>query len=146
MDDFGLPHALRIFISQLGQDAGSDIDCQVDPDWPKLPPDLETTLFRIIQEAMTNAHKHARADRVQIALRADDGQLSVEVRDWGGGFDVKRAPQSPESGLHIGLIGIRERARVWGGKCCITSKVGEGTRITVTIPWSPAQTQRGSID
>ena len=134
LDDFGLAHALRIHAAHLAQEAGRDLSCEVDPAWPSLAPALETSLFRIIQEATTNAHKHARATRVRIALRVEGDELLVTVRDWGEGFDIEGTPVVHKPGLHLGLIGIRERARLLGGECRITSEIGQGTEVRVTIP------------
>ena len=139
LDDFGLAHALRMHTAQLAQEAGWDLSCEVDPSWPSLPPALETALFRIVQEATTNARKHAEAASVEISLSVAGDRLLVTVRDWGGGFDIEEAPIVPESGLHLGLIGIRERARLWGGECRIDSEIGKGTEIRVAIPKPTAE-------
>ncbi len=134
LDDFGLIHALRLHAAQLAQDADWDLDLAVDPEWPKLPYTLEAALFRIVQEATTNAMKYARSPRVRITLKTQDGSLNVAVQDWGQGFDPSQVLDGPERGRRMGLIGMRERARLWGGECDVTSDPGQGTVITVRIP------------
>lgn len=134
LDDFGLEHALRLYVAQLETEADWHVSLEVDPHWPKLPPALEAALFRIIQEASTNARKYADARRLQIRLSAGDEQLEVSIQDWGKGFDPAEVVALPTQGLHMGLIGIRERARLWGGHCILTSQPGQGTTITVSIP------------
>jgi signal transduction histidine kinase len=134
LDDFGLVQALRLYVAQLAADADWQVTLEVDPEWTSLPLVLEAALFRIIQEATTNARKYAEARRVQIQLRTDAEQIGVIIRDWGKGFDLAEVSSAPEKGLHMGLVGIRERARLWGGQCLITTRPGKGTSIEVYIP------------
>lgn len=136
LDDFGLVHALRIHAAQLATEADWQVSLDVDPNWTELPPALETALFRIVQEATTNARKYADTPRVEIRLAATADALCVSVRDWGKGFALADVSVVPHKGMHMGLIGIRERARLWGGECNIESQAGEGTRIEVRIPRS----------
>jgi len=87
LDDFGLVQALRLYVAQLAADADWQVTLDVDPEWTALPSVLEAALFRIIQEATTNARKYADARRVLIQLQADAEQIGVIIRDWGKGFD-----------------------------------------------------------
>jgi len=134
LDDFGLVHALRIYVAQLVGDADWDVSLQVDEDWAELPAALEVGLFRIIQEAATNALKHARSRRLEIGLRLADEGVRVSIRDWGKGFDPQSVSAAPERGMHMGLIGIRERTRLLGGACDVDSEPGEGTTVMVCLP------------
>ncbi|MFH1084226.1 MAG: ATP-binding protein [Chloroflexota bacterium] len=136
LDDFGLLHALRVYVAQLAADAPWEVALEVDQKWSSLPASLEAALFRIIQEATTNARKYAQADRLRIALQNAPDRITVQVQDWGRGFDPDAVLAAPERGQHIGLIGIRERARLWGGTCHIESQIGRGTTVTITIPRS----------
>lgn len=138
LDDFGLVHALRLYVAQLATEADWRVSLDVDPHWSALPPTLEAALFRIVQEATTNARKYANAPRVQIQLRVLQDQFYVGIRDWGRGFNPKGVLALPQQGLHMGLIGIRERAHLWGGCCVIKSQPGKGTSIEVYIPRSRA--------
>ncbi|MHB1295276.1 MAG: GAF domain-containing sensor histidine kinase [Anaerolineae bacterium] len=134
LDDLGLVHALRLYVAQLMADASWQVSLEVAPDWPSLPPALEAAFFRIVQEALTNAQRYADASRALIRLEVDGAQLHAMIRDWGKGFDPTQVPAEPEKGIHMGLIGIRERARLWGGRCIINSQPGKGTSIHVAIP------------
>ncbi|NLG28003.1 MAG: hypothetical protein GX557_08835, partial [Chloroflexi bacterium] len=134
LDDLGLVQALRLYIAQLTAEANWQVELQVDPSWPSLSPTLEAALFRIIQEATHNAQKYAQAARVQVRLEVSAEHLSVTIRDWGKGFDPDAVPSEPQRGLHMGLVGIRERARMWEGDCTIRSAPGRGTTIRVRIP------------
>ena len=134
LDDLGLVHALRIYIAQLVSDAEWEVALDIDPSWSELPSALEAAIFRIVQEATTNAQKYAAAERVQIELTVHEDRLRVTVRDTGKGFDPATVASVPEQGLHMGLIGIRERTRQWGGRCEIQSRPGRGTSIIVEIP------------
>lgn len=138
LDDFGLVHALRLYVAQLMAESDWQVELVVDPRWKSLPSALEAALFRIVQEATHNAQKYAQAPRVQVRLEANDEQLSVTIRDWGKGFDPATVPSEPQQGLHMGLVGIRERARLWGGQCNIESRPGQGTSIRVCIPLARA--------
>jgi len=145
LDDFGLVQALRLYVAQLAADEDWQVTVEVDPQWTALPSVLEAALFRIIQEATTNARKYAEARRVQIRLQTSAEQVGVIIRDWGKGFDLAQVSSAPEKGLHMGLVGIRERARLWGGQCLIKTSPGKGTSIEVYIPWARIRAQEESI-
>ncbi|MBV9598219.1 MAG: GAF domain-containing sensor histidine kinase [Chloroflexi bacterium] len=100
-----------------------------------LSPRIESELFRIAQEALTNVRTHAHAHRVQIVLRRRGAALSLSVRDDGQGFSLKA---STHSGDGHGLIGMRERARLLGGRLEIRSTPGHGTRVTARVPLESA--------
>jgi len=95
----------------------------------RLTPLLETAIFRIVQESLTNVRKHSRSDRLRIELVQEDDLIHIEIHDWGKGFD----PDNIVTGC-FGLQGIQERARLLGGRATIESKAGEGTRIAVELP------------
>ncbi len=95
----------------------------------KLAPMLENTIFRIVQECITNACRYSKSKRVKVELTRHDDQLRIEVRDWGVGFKVDRVREG-----HFGLEGIQERARVFGGRATIKSNPRKGTDIVVELP------------
>lgn len=90
---------------------------------------LENALFRITQEAVANIRRHSGAKQAQIRVHKDAEHVELQIRDWGVGFDVQHVDPS-----RFGLSGMRERARVLGGKATINSQPGEGTTITVRLP------------
>ena len=95
---------------------------------PPLSPRLEFELFRIIQEALTNVRKHARAKTIALVLRAAGSELFVEIKDDGGGFDVRAS----ETGH--GIAGMRERAQLVGGQLTVSSRANRGTTVRVAVP------------
>ena len=101
--------------------------CCLIPD--RLEPLLENTIFRIVQESLTNACKHSKSDRIRVEVVQQDEFIRIEVRDWGTGFDPDNIAASC-----FGLRGVQERARLLGGRATIESKAGEGTRIAVKLP------------
>lgn len=134
LDDFGLAHAVRLFVNQQAAADEWNIALEVSPAWPTLSPSAETALYRIIQEATNNARKYAHSPRLTISLSVEADALQVTVQDWGQGFDPDAVLVQPERGLHMGLMGIRERADLLGGTCEIHSAPGEGTRIVICLP------------
>jgi two-component system sensor histidine kinase DegS len=95
----------------------------------KLAPMLENTIFRIVQECITNACRHSKSEKVTVELTLHDDQLRIEVRDWGVGFTMDRVGEG-----HFGLEGIQERAKVFGGRAVIKSSLRKGTDIVVELP------------
>ena len=146
LDDLGLVHALRLYVAQLTTDADWHVALDVADDWTPLPGPLEAAIFRIVQEATTNALKYSQAPEVEVCLWRDARDLCVAITDCGVGFDPNRIPTQPDQGTHMGLVGIRERARLWGGRCTITSQPGVGTRVQVSIPLTRAATSTEATD
>jgi signal transduction histidine kinase len=91
---------------------------------------LETNLFRIIQESLTNALRHSNSSRVRILLNRVGQQIQIEVKDWGCGFDPQKVTQE-----RLGIRGICQRAEAFGGQATIDSAPGQGTRIVVEMPF-----------
>ena len=94
----------------------------------RLEPELETGIYRIVQEALTNAVKHGQAQRAAVELVERDHSLRVSIRDDGTGFDPAAATDG------FGLVGMRERVELLGGELTIESAPGSGTRIAVSLP------------
>jgi len=131
LDDLGLGPALEWLARGMAERTG--IAITVDAAVERLPVTVETALYRIAQEALTNAIRHARASRVQIEVRPSGPSVWLAVRDDGQGFDVD--PTLARRGDRgLGLIGIRERVEVLGGQLIIESKKGTGTALWVTLP------------
>ena len=97
----------------------------------RFAPEVETAVYRIVQEALTNVARYAGVPEVEVFVSADAESLVVEVTDHGKGFDV---PSKLSSANSIGLTGMRERARLLGGKWAITSELGKGTTVLAEIP------------
>jgi PAS domain S-box-containing protein len=130
LDDFGLVPAIEALVTRFREQ--SRIACELAMSHPEFSlTDIQSTsVFRIIQEALTNVARHARATQVEITIVGVDGQLMVTVRDNGVGFaaDGERKPNS------FGLVGLKERAYLLGGDASVTSGPGRGTEIEVRFP------------
>jgi two-component system, NarL family, sensor histidine kinase UhpB len=132
LDDLGLAPAIRWYASDRLEPEGIDVTVDADPDLPRLPTHIETAVFRIAQEAISNVLNHADAGQVRVRLSHGNG-LELEIEDDGVGFDSTRLVP-PDSRQHMGLFGIRERAAALGGEARVESTPGEGTRVSVMIP------------
>jgi PAS domain S-box-containing protein len=129
LDEAGVVEAVDYLVCETRDRTGLTIEFDHDEAFDRLAPPLESTIFRVVQEALTNATRHSGSDRVRIELGQAGGRVRVVVRDWGSGFD----PAAVEDG-RFGLRGIRERARLLGGKAAVETAPGEGTRVTVELP------------
>jgi signal transduction histidine kinase len=132
IDEHGLAGALRLHGDAFAKQAKTsvDIDAQVDH---RPAPEVETIVYRITQEALTNVAKHAQADRVWIRLTADQDAVDLTIRDDGVGFDTGQAARLLNDG-HFGLAGMRERVELGGGRLDLDSNPGTGTTIHVALP------------
>lgn len=132
LDDFGLVPALEFLAASVSRRRGLEIAIQASMD-TRLPTVVETALYRIFQEALTNVAKHARARHVTIRLQQDDRMIECSIADDGSGFDPS-AVCSKADKTCLGLIGMRERLAALGGTLSITSDRGQGTTLTMRIP------------
>lgn len=133
LDDFGLERALRLHIQELTSD-GWSIEYYAGLGAERLPGPIETVLFRITQEALTNVRKHADTLTATVSLRRQDGYVELEVADLGVGFQMTAPPAEHGPGQRLGLVGMRERAGLVGGQCTVESRPGQGTRVVARIP------------
>ena len=102
--------------------------------FPALPARIEVGLYRIAQEALANARKHAGAQHIEMTLTADEQYVQLVVQDVGCGFDPDSVAQTSGS-VHFGLTGMAERVKLLGGSICIESTPGAGTYIDVSVPY-----------
>jgi signal transduction histidine kinase len=130
LDEFGLVPALKDLSASLEEQGGPKIEVEVDlPAGARLPAKLETAVFRITQEALTNVVKHAEAKTVHIIFACRERSVVLTVEDDGRGFS-----RAQVAGAGLGLVGMRERVASVNGALDIESKRGAGTRLTVEIP------------
>ena len=134
LDDLGLVPAIRWYARSNLEEAGVQVDFSNHNEALRLPPHLETALFRVAQEAVNNILRHAGARKVSIRLSQDAGRILLELRDDGRGFDVQRTAGEAVAHKHLGLLGIQERMFLVGGEVEIDSAPGEGTRVRVWVP------------
>ena len=127
LDDLGLEPALRWLARTLGESGDLPIEVQIES-LPELPTELQTVLFRIAQEALANVVRHASASQAMLCLAPRLGWVRLVVWDDGVGFDVPAADARSSSGISSGLSGMRERARLFGGRVAVESRAGD-TRV-----------------
>lgn len=134
LDRLGLVPSVRGLLEREAQRNGLVTHLEADVATPRLPPDVETACFRIVQEALTNVVRHARAHEVWVGLQETAQELRLSVRDDGIGFNVEAAQDRAARGESLGLLGLHERVQVVGGRVEIASAPGEGTTIAVRVP------------
>lgn len=134
LDDLGLAPALRWLAEDARQHGALVVQLQFGREGRRMDPQHETVCFRIAQEALTNALRHARATRVALSLDIDDATATLCVSDNGTGFDVDHAQDAATQGSSMGLLGMRERASLVGGRLEIESGPGRGTTVRLTCP------------
>jgi signal transduction histidine kinase len=129
LDDFGLVTAVERLADTFRDQSGLQVDLEAQLGEVRLPREVETALYRIIQEALTNIVKHAGASRVSILLTRRDGSVAAIVEDDGSGFDP-----SATSDDGLGLVGMRERVGLIDGRLRIESAAGSGTTVLAEVP------------
>jgi PAS domain S-box-containing protein len=132
LDDFGLAAAVRLQVQTLRSE-GLEVSLKEALGDERLPPEVETTLFRVTQEALTNVRKHARASRVRVMLDHPGSAVRLQVTDDGRGFEPDECTRSNGRGERVGLSGMRERLSLLGGRFEAQSEPGSGTMVTAEV-------------
>lgn len=133
LDDLGLVPALRWFSDHVEDQLGLKVFLHSEGDESALPAEMRMVLYRIVQEGITNVIRHANVNQAQVLINFGEDEVYLRIQDKGCGFDVE-VTLDRQVYPCWGLLGIMERASLVGGRCVITSKPGEGTRIEVTVP------------
>jgi signal transduction histidine kinase len=137
LDDLGLVAAVRWYGESRLAPMGTRVHLETDGRERRLPSAIETAVFRVTQEALTNVARHAEADNVAISLSFQNGTLRVELEDDGKGFDVAAVERSADSVRGLGLLGMRERVALLDGTLAIDSSPESGTTISIEVPVPP---------
>ena len=133
LDDMGLVAALQRYVTDYRERHGVAADFLTHGlDGKRLPPEVETTIYRIVQEALTNVVRHARAQNVSVMIDRRERKVLLVIEDDGVGFDPAQMVDGPRP--HLGLYGMRERAELLGGKFTVESSAGQGTTLFVDLP------------
>ena len=146
LDQLGVGPALDALADRVRERNGlaieMDVDLPLDDDEnPKrLSPELEATIYRVVQEALNNVAKHAEAASARVAVEERDGRITVRVEDDGSGFDARQERGQPAG---FGLLGMRERVTLVGGELSVASRPGEGTRISAVLPVTEREAAAG---
>ncbi len=137
LDDFGLAMALRLQIEAQRNDGWTILfEEALGPE--RLPRSIETTLFGVAQEALTNVHKHSRTTRTRLALKRQEANICLEVQDWGCGFEPRTLFKVYSPGEHVGIRTMQERVELLGGRFLVSSHPGFGTLVVAEVPLPPS--------
>lgn len=134
LDDLGLVPALRWYLKEYQQKCKVEVEFSASPFKGRLPPEIETTIYRIVQEALTNTAKYAQATKVGVSVVETEEGVRATVSDDGKGFDAQTLLKLPWQERGLGLAGMHERAALLDGALLIHTEPGKGTTIDVTIP------------
>ena len=136
IEEFGLTSTLESELEDITNRHDVELDYTTDSIDCLLAPEDEVHLYRVIQEAITNALRHGDPDSISVDITQMDNKISVKIRDDGSGFDTKEVMESKRSRSRLGLIGMRERVRTISGDINIESTPGSGTTIEITVPYN----------
>jgi signal transduction histidine kinase len=138
LDESGLPSALRWYVEEFSQRSGISVTLQFSPSFERLSSELETAVFRIVQECLGNIHRHSQSPTAEIRVTKSGDSVSLEVRDAGPGMPAEKQEQI-KLGIRtgVGLRGMRERVAQLGGQLKIESDAG-GTTVVATLPCTPS--------
>jgi PAS domain S-box-containing protein len=139
LDQLGLVTASRIYCDEVESRSGLRIKRSLMQYEQRLPAAMELNLFRILQEALSNAEKHANAEEVSVRLWIQDETVRLRIQDDGKGFNPQEPSSFASQGKGIGLTNLRERAAAFGGTFAVESAPKKGTTVTVTIPFAQAK-------
>ena len=140
LDEEGIVTAIQNLLAE-------DVNGYAEPEFhhpatiDRMEPVLENAVYRVVQEAVTNARQHSGSDKIRVTLALREERLYVEVQDWGCGFDPKQ-----KKGKAMGLRGIKKRAKLLGGQATVESEPGQGTRIIVNLPLTPPEDDSDDSD
>jgi PAS domain S-box-containing protein len=135
LDELGLAAAAKWYVEGFAKRSGIDVSIELPPKMDRLPDAVELTLFRVLQESLTNIHRHSGSSSAEIHFAIDDAEVSLQIRDHGRGMPQDLLNRSQKTGAEagIGLLGIRERVNELGAHLEITSDTN-GTVVSVTVP------------
>jgi PAS domain S-box-containing protein len=136
LDEVGLSSALSWYVQGLAERSGLEIDLKVSENVGRLPSDMELLIFRLVQESLTNIHRHSGSKTAQIRIEREESAAHVKVEDQGKGMSPERLAEIQSKGTGVGIRGMRERVRHFRGDLVIESN-GSGTTIYATLPLKP---------
>lgn len=144
LDELGLVSALRWYVTRQAERVGWTLDYAIQELEHRLAPEIEVVCFRVVQEALTNAARHAQATHLCVALSCFEDSIELVVQDNGVGFDVAEMRKRARSGNSIGLLAMQERAHLIGGSVEVQSQPQDGTKIIVRVPLTLPLAKPGS--
>jgi signal transduction histidine kinase len=138
IEEVGLGPALRALFEQHAGSPVVSLSIEGTDDIPRLPASSELAAYRVFQEALANALRHAGASRLSLAMRLDAGAVVISLTDDGRGFEPRDAARAAAGGQHLGLVSMRERAAFIGAELDVKSAPGQGTTVRLRVPPAPA--------
>lgn len=146
LDELGLSSAVKWYVEGFEHRSGIKVNVEIDSDFVRLSPDVEVTLFRVIQESLTNVHRYSASPNAFVRLKATSNEIELQIGDSGKGMsqDTLDAKTGKVVPLGVGIQGMRERIRQLAGKLEITSQPNQGTLVKATLPLSTAQASEES--
>ena len=133
LDENGLPEAIRWYTEGLKERSGLDISLNIPEDFGRLSREMELVMFRLVQECLTNVHRHSGSKKAVIRLACEAESVSLVVQDEGKGMSTEKLVEIQSQGSGVGIAGMRERVRQFQGDMSIQSN-SFGTKICVTFP------------
>jgi signal transduction histidine kinase len=136
LEEMGLKSAIPWYLEGFAKRSGIQISFEADPGFDRLDPEVELALFRVLQESLTNVHRHAGSACAQVRLFLDDGEAVLQVQDYGKGIPLQlmeRAGPDWMGSQGVGLRGMNERVRQLGGKLVVSS-TDKGTLLIACVP------------
>jgi PAS domain S-box-containing protein len=138
LDESGLNAALHQYLQEWSAASGIAAEFHITfPEAVRLPPDVDTQMYRIVQEALQNVRKHSNASTVSVLIEQRDAEVLLIIEDDGRGFDADRMASPMRDGQGMGLMSMQERAALLGGSLQVESTPGEGTSVFVRVPMPP---------
>jgi len=145
LDEVGLSSALQWFVDGFAQRSGIKTKLELPGDFGRLPAEMETCIFRMVQECLTNVHRHSGSPTATVRITRGDNQVSVEIRDTGRGISSEKKTALTSSGkVGVGIRGMQERLRQFGGSLSVNSE-GNGTVVIARLPVTRAAAAAASL-
>jgi signal transduction histidine kinase len=135
LDEVGLPAALARLTAEVKEAHALQVDLHLPAAWPPVTREVETAIYRVVQESLTNVARHARATWASVVVGCHGASVVVAVEDDGQGFDRKALTAHGMRGEQLGLLGMQERAASIGGELTVDSDLGCGTLVRLQVPW-----------
>jgi signal transduction histidine kinase len=133
LDEVGLASALQWYVDGFSERSKIQVSLDLPPNMARLPRELELVIFRVVQESLTNVHRHSGSSSARIYLRSSEDTVEFEISDQGKGIPPERLREMTAAKSGVGVRGMEERVRQFGGTLQISS-TGEGTKVIVTLP------------
>jgi signal transduction histidine kinase/ActR/RegA family two-component response regulator len=148
LDELGLSSAVHWYTQGFEKRTGIHVEVDIARDFPRLPADVETTLFRIIQESLTNVHRYAGSPTAFIHVLRVDAEVKLQIGDHGKGIraDILKSSRNSVAPLGVGIQGMKERMRQLSGRLEVTSRPNQGTLVTATLPIREQRAEAGTSD